>query len=425
MAMELKLAVLTDLSGLPKQIDSNYDVVKAALNEALKKYDNLVVTDENYKEMKDLRAEINKGVAAIKSVGKEVKDKLMAPFLPFDAKVKELAELAVAKSAELDAKIKEVEQARKDKKRKDIAAHFKEAAAASGLNLKDEHVHAHFQRFASENKRWMNETYKLKAVYADIDAEFKRAADAVEQVARLFANDLEVVKVKAASLVAQTGYDVGQTCEMVNAFKDEERKLAEARARDEAERKAREEARERAEAERKAREEAAKAAQGQGHADASVGVQGASVDAKTAAMEAAKAALRAARERMHGGGGQSAPVAAVRPVVAGVDSKADTVAETEANEVRLSTSTDSGFSAGGASEGVEAPTTGATGAAAPTGAASAPSATGDAAVAGLKPTRYKVTMEFIGTTVQMRGLRDYMDRVGIDYEVVGDAVEVA
>ena len=97
-----RLMVLTDLSNLPAEIHSNYETVRAQLVEALQKYDGLVVTDENFKEMKKTRAEINAGIEVIKEVGTEVRRKLLAPFAPFDLKVKELVRLATEKRDALD-----------------------------------------------------------------------------------------------------------------------------------------------------------------------------------------------------------------------------------------------------------------------------------------------------------------------------------
>ena len=111
--MMQQLVVLTDLSMLPREIESNYEAVKAELSSVLKKYDGLVVTDENFKEMKQVRAEINSGIAVIKQVGTETKKRLLAPFESFDVKVKELASLAVEKRDALDVQIKEIEARRK------------------------------------------------------------------------------------------------------------------------------------------------------------------------------------------------------------------------------------------------------------------------------------------------------------------------
>jgi len=298
-----QLTVLTDLSMLPKAIDSNYEAVKTELQTVLKKYDGLVVTDENFKEMKATRAEINKGIGSIKMVGTEVKTRLLAPFLPFDAKVKELASLAEEKRNALDGQIKEIEARRRSEKNAAIVVRIGEELDKAGLSaLKS---HEHFTSLVSCHPNWLNETYSMKRVVAEIEGEVKRCADAYEQVRRIYADDAEVVKVKAEQFVASSGFDVGVVCERIKAFKAEEERLAEARRRDE-ERRA---AKEREAAERAAREEAARLAApvvepvpAPVHAPATAPAACVAPPAVPAdPMEAAKAALRAARE-------QTAPV---------------------------------------------------------------------------------------------------------------------
>lgn len=251
-----ELTVLTDLSNLPRAIESNYEAVKAELQNVLQKYDGLIVTDENFKDMKDTRAEINKGITVLKSVGKEVKDKLLAPFFPFDEKVKELAGIAIEKRDGLDRQIKEIEVRRRAEKREKIANLLSAALEKGGIGK-----YAgcdHLKTLIDRHPQWLNESVSLKKATAEMEAEVKRCVDAVAQVKRIYEGDLEVVRVKAEQLVPACAFDIGAVCEKVNAFKAEEERLAEARRRDEEKRRQREaELAARREAEERARAAAA------------------------------------------------------------------------------------------------------------------------------------------------------------------------
>ena len=243
-----KLTVLTDLSTLPSEIHSNYEAVKAELANTLQKYDGLVVTDENFQDMKKTRAEINSGIAVLKSVGTDVKKKLLAPFGAFEEKVKELISLAEDKKVALDEQIKTIEAKRRAEKEASLRDFVKETVHSKAWPKDFDENNAYFTGLVSSHPEWLNVTFSLTKAKAEIQATIDRAFDALEQVTRIYAAATEVVKVKAFMYITTNGFDVGKACERVNAFMAEEERLAEARKRDEEARLARE-------AERKAQEE--------------------------------------------------------------------------------------------------------------------------------------------------------------------------
>lgn len=375
-----QLMVTTDLTTLPQVIESNYEAVKAELTTVLQKYDGLVVTDENFKEMKSVRAEINKGIAVIKAAGTDTKNKLLAPFGAFDAKVKELAALAEEKRTALDVQIKEIEARRKADREKELQDYFVEQANASGF--KDDLVAGeHFASFFTAHSSWLNETYAVKKSHAEIDAEVARCAEAVNQVRSIYSEDLEVVKAKAEQIVRATGFDIGKTCEKINYFKMEERRLAEARKRDE-------EARQKREAEVKMLEERRIAAEAAAKAAAEAlkntpqkppeEVAAAPADSVSMTpMERAKAALRAARDG-------SVDDVVQKPVVV-----ATATAEKEAPH----------------------PDTGHGGVIEPS-------------LSALKPAKYRMGMRFTAPMQALRALKDFMVQWHIAYEVTEEAVKI-
>lgn len=379
--MMQQLVVLTDLSTLPREIESNYEVVKAELSNVLKKYDGLVVTDENFKEMKTVRAEINSGIAVIKQVGTETKKRLLAPFESFDAKVKELASLAVEKRNALDVQIKEIEARRKQEKHDELVAYVQEQVAGKDWNVKLYSSLPYFTQMVDRNAQWMNATFSIAKAKAAIEAEVARCYDARNQVKSIYANDLEVVKAKAGRYLVEANFDVGAACVRINEFKAEEERLAEARRIDEErrrkaeeERRAREaeQARLRAEAEERSRiaEQERLRREREAEEERRAAAARTVVNEDTSRlppvpqqdpMSAAKAALRAARA------GIVQPAHSPEPPVASAE---------------------------------------------PPAPAPAP--------ASLAPKVYAMTLRFTATLAQMHHLKDYMRGEGIGYEVLDE-----
>ena len=409
MEQKYNLVVTTDLSAiLPKAIESNYEVVHAELTNVLKKYDGLVVTDDNFKEMKDVRAEINKGIAQIHQAGTDTKAKLLAPFLPFAEKVKTLEALAIEKRDALDKQIKEIEENRRVQKKHDIGKYFGKVCAENGFDLKNQKICNHFQEFAKSRTQWVNATCKLTKIYGEIDAEIARCKDAISQVQRIYDSDLEVVKEKAKTAIVDTGYDVGAACEIVNQFKDEERRLAEARARDEAEREAKRKAQMEAEIRAKvAAEQEAKRREQEAKEREEREREEADRQRREKERQEAEAAERDSAQ-IHGG--QGVPVSAVRPVLAAEPiSPKDPLAAAKA-AIRAARAENHDLPPV-SEQPVAEPQKAEEPAAAPT-------------VADMKPTLYKMSMDFTATIAKMHQLKAFMDETGIDYEVTSDPVEV-
>lgn len=380
--MMQQLVVLTDLSMLPREIESNYEAVKAELSSVLKKYDGLVVTDENFKEMKQVRAEINSGIAVIKQVGTETKKRLLAPFESFDVKVKELASLAVEKRDALDVQIKEIEARRKQEKHDELAAYVMEQVAGRDWNVKLYSSLPYFTQMVDRNLQWMNATFSIAKAKAAIEAEVARCYDARNQVKSIYANDLEVVKAKAGRYLVEANFDVGAACVRINEFKAEEERLAEARRIDE-------ERRRRAEEERRAREAEQARLRAEAEERSRIAEQERLRREREAEEERRAAAEAAARE----GASRLPPIpqqdpmsaakAALRAARAGIAPLPPTTPEPPAPP-------------------------------APEPSAPAP------APASLAPKVYAMTMRFTATLAQMHRLKDYLHGNGIGYEVLDD-----
>lgn len=363
-----KLTVLTDLSTLPSEIHSNYDAVKAELADTLKKYDGLVVTDENFQDMKKTRAEINSGITVLRSVGTDVKKKLLAPFGAFDTKVKELIALAEEKKDALDKQIKAIEAKRRADKEADLQAFVKDAVHSKAWPKDFDEANPYFTGLVTSHPEWLNVSCSLTKGKAEIQAIVDGAFDALEQITRIYANDTEVVKVKAFMYITTNGFDVGKACERVNAFLDEEKRLAEARRRDEEARLAREAELKAQEERMAALREAAEAAKANRPEPAPAPPEPPPVAAPQTPMDAAKDILRRAREAAQ----QSPAIPDAAPA--------------------------------------EPPT---------------PAAPAPASVETLRPTVYRMEVAVTCSCAQLHALKDFFGEKGIGYEVLKQPVPVA
>lgn len=272
------------LSNLPSAIHFNFDEVKAYLNASLENTRGLVVTEENYKQLKTVRANISKVEKALKGAGTEVKAKLLAPFAPFDEKVKELVKICEESHAPLDKQIKEIEAALKTKKANELQQFIKdEVTRVFGGEDPMFGKSIYWNSLIDSNESWLNASTSMKSAKGDITRIVETCKQNLDTLRATVASDSDKIRATAEMRFAES-FDFADVMRRVNAYKEEQKKIEERAAKMEAERKAREEA----EAARKAAEEARIAAQREAEAAAIAEKERAQAEAK-----AKLAALRA------------------------------------------------------------------------------------------------------------------------------------
>lgn len=152
--------VRTDLATInPNRIDCNFDEAKAWLVEALKPYRGLVVTDNDIRGAKDIRANINRVKTAINDQKKTVKKMWSAPLEEFEANCKELIAICDEAAGNIDVQIKDYEARKKDEK----MARIKAVLEVEGSDISD---YLKWERIY--NPRWVNSTYKLEDAMQEV-----------------------------------------------------------------------------------------------------------------------------------------------------------------------------------------------------------------------------------------------------------------
>lgn len=171
----MEFVMNTDLEkSLPRQIDFNYDALKAELAERLEHYNNLVVTEDSIKDAKADKAALNKLKTALEDRRKQVKKDFMRPYDDFDRKVKELVGMIDAPVQSIDQQVKVFDEIKKQEKRSEIEAFYRE-------NIGDLEPLLPLEKIF--DARWLNVTYKASDIQAEI-------ADCISKTK----NEIEIIK---------------------------------------------------------------------------------------------------------------------------------------------------------------------------------------------------------------------------------------
>ena len=154
-------------------IEFNFDDLKAELETGLKKYENLVYTEDNLKEAGKDRANLNKLAKALDDQRKAVKAKCLEPYEKFAAKINELIDLINAQSGAIDCQIKDFENQYKDEKRAEIQAYYDEVVGDLKALLPLDRIF---------NAKWLNKGTTLKSVKTEIDGVITKTAEDLKTI---------------------------------------------------------------------------------------------------------------------------------------------------------------------------------------------------------------------------------------------------
>ena len=120
---------------LPEQITFNYEELKQELAEKLSTYETLVYSDEQIKEAKADKANLNKLKKALNDERIRREKEYMQPFNDFKAKINEIIGIIDKPIALIDKQVKEYEDKQKQDKMDKIKALWSEMDVPEGLTL--------------------------------------------------------------------------------------------------------------------------------------------------------------------------------------------------------------------------------------------------------------------------------------------------
>jgi DNA repair exonuclease SbcCD ATPase subunit len=162
-------------------LETNAAAIKAVVLEKLKDY-----TAENYigkvDEAKRDKAELNAAEKALNAKRLELEREFMRPFLTFKDTINETCRAIKEASGKIDVIVKEVEAQEKEKKRAEIQRIWD----AQGFTLYG------IERVF--NDKWLNKTFKIKDIEAEIAAAIKKTFDDLKVIEALPAEDVPLIK---------------------------------------------------------------------------------------------------------------------------------------------------------------------------------------------------------------------------------------
>ena len=146
--------VVSPIPEMPKLI-SNIDELKEQLEVSLKKYQNLVVTEDGIKDAERDRANLNKLKKVIADERIRQKRIFYSPFEEFETKCKNVEKMVDETAKAIDTQVKAFADREKEAKRLEIQA------------LYDQNIGPYAKLIPLEkiwDDRWLNKTYKLRDI---------------------------------------------------------------------------------------------------------------------------------------------------------------------------------------------------------------------------------------------------------------------
>jgi hypothetical protein len=224
MAMELQIISPKPGQKFP-QIKWNNEELKAEIAEAVKDYQNIVVTADTEKDSKALRAKLNKLRTTIDDARKDMKKRVQEPFTIFEQQVKEVQAPIDAAIANLDKQLAEIKILKQEQKRKDIEEQFQNGKFPEWLTLDQ-----------LWNEKWLNATVTMPQIIADIDEQMKHINANLRTIAALPDFSFEAEEIYKKTL------DFGGAIRKAKEMSEIQKRKAEAEARAKQEEEAREQA---------------------------------------------------------------------------------------------------------------------------------------------------------------------------------------
>lgn len=160
-----------------KAVEFNFEEIKKGLEKKLQNYKNLVYTEENIKNAKDDKANLNKLKKAFESERIRIKKEYNEPVVAFEEKIKVLTSMIDEPIEEIDSQIKTYEEAEKEQKAKDIEELFKKL---NKTEIKLEQIW---------NDRWLNKSYSMNQVKEDLTVRFKQYDNDIEAIKQMKSED--------------------------------------------------------------------------------------------------------------------------------------------------------------------------------------------------------------------------------------------
>ena len=217
MSMELILAN-ADVN-LPQSI-ANLEQLKEELIPRLKKYNELVVTEDSIKAAKEDKAALNKLKKAIEEQRIAIKKQYLEPYNALEAQCKEVVALIDAPVKAIDSQIKAFEEIEKQNKYKDLEQAFADLNAPEWVKIED-----------ILNPKWGNKTEKIDSLKAEMAEKLQKINDDVAKISDMYGDKSYYLPIMNRY---KTTKDFSQTAVYAVQLENEYKREQERKAREEA-----------------------------------------------------------------------------------------------------------------------------------------------------------------------------------------------
>lgn len=173
--MEFRLINPTE-DGFLRVIKWNKEELEAAVRHKIAAYQNVVYTEDNMKQAKADRAELNKLTKVIEERRKMVKKIINEPYDVFESELKEILALIQEPVGIIDKQVKAFEDQQRDEKKKSIQKSYDEVIGDLADAL-------HFEKVF--DSRYLNQTYKLATAQDEVKAKVEKVRTDLETIDRL------------------------------------------------------------------------------------------------------------------------------------------------------------------------------------------------------------------------------------------------
>lgn len=226
--MELKVNEIT----IPEAIQFNYEELKQELTEKVGMYETMVYTDDQIKEAKADKANLNKLKKALNDERIRREREYMQPFNDFKQKINEIISIIDKPVTVIDKQVKAFDEKKKLEKLESIKELFE--------NISDKPEWLKLERIFSD--RWLLASVSMRQVQDGIEGWLNEIKTNLDILANLPEFAFEATEVYKSTLDVQKALNEGKRlAEMIKRKQEQERLQKEAEERTKAESKAREE----------------------------------------------------------------------------------------------------------------------------------------------------------------------------------------
>lgn len=223
--MELKI-ISPGENGFLKEIQWNQEEVKAWVAARVQDYKNIAYTEDQVKDMKKDRADLNKLRTAFESERKRLKKVCMEPYNLFEQQVKEVVALIDEPIQLIDSQLYELEERRKQQKKKDIEALFYTIGFQTFVTLDN-----------IFDQKWLNASVSLGKIEEQMKSIMYKIGTDVATIGNLPEFSFEAMEVYKKTLDPNKAILEGQRLAEIQKrkqqYEEEQKRIAEEKARQE------------------------------------------------------------------------------------------------------------------------------------------------------------------------------------------------